>query len=270
VSAEDYHWLRTLCHDKGRAVLDGWTKSLGFAYSGKEKERILTIIEDTVSRHGEVTEDVIGEALIEGGITEDRLVYNHQLRMAELEGLVCSGSLGPRNTYRLVRDRVPMGSPVSREESLALLARKYFRSHGPATLEDFVWWSGLNAGECRQGIASLGDELQLNRWKGRDFYIHSEARTRGVRGGFVLLLPAYDEYLIGYKSRDIVLHPDKAHHAHNNFGIFKSVVAWNGEIVGNWKPSSKDGGVSLFKEGISIPEESMEKAINTYTQYAHF
>ena len=84
------------------------------------------------------------------------------------------------------------------------------------------------------------------------------------------LLPAYDEYLIGYKSRDIVLHPDKAHHAHNNFGIFKSVVAWNGEIVGNWKPSSKDGGVSLFKEGVSIPEESMEKAINTYTQYAHF
>ena len=263
VSAEDYPWIRLLCHDKGMAVLDGWTKSLGFAYSGKEKERILTIIEDTVSRHGEVTEDIIGEALLEGGIPKERLLYNHQLRMAELEGLVCSGSLGPRNTYRLVRDRVPMGKSVSREESLALLARKYFRSHGPATLEDFVWWSGLNSGECRQGIASLGDELQLNRWKGRDFYIHGYARTRGARSGTVLLLPAYDEYLIGYKSRDLVLHPDKAHHAHNNYGIFKSVLAWNGEIVGNWKPSSKDGGVSLFKEGLDIPEESMEKAVST-------
>ena len=102
VSAEDYHWLRTLCHDKGMAVLDGWTKSLGFTYSGKEKERILTIIEDSVASMGEVTEDVIGEALLDGGIPKDRLVYNHQLRLAELEGLVCSGSLGPRNTYRLV------------------------------------------------------------------------------------------------------------------------------------------------------------------------
>ena len=80
----------------------------------------------------------------------------------------------------------------------------------------------------------------------------------------MLLLPAYDEYLIGYKSRDVVLHPDKAYHAHNNFGIFKSVIAWDGEIVGNWKPSSKDGGVSLFKEDVSIPEESIEKVISTY------
>jgi hypothetical protein len=263
VSAGDYHWMRALCHDKGMAVLDGWTRSLGFSYSGREKERILTIIEDTVAGKGEVTEDVIGEALLEGGIPRERLLYNHQLRMAELEGLVCSGSLGPRNTYRLVRDRAPMASPLSREESLALLARKYFRSHGPATLEDFTWWSGLTSGDCRRGIASLGDELRPQRWKGRDFYIHRDSRTRGVRGG-VLLLPAYDEYLIGYKSREIVLHPDHAHHAHNDYGIFKSVVAWNGEIVGNWKPSSKDGGVSLFKEGLVIPEEAVGKAIGNY------
>ncbi len=264
VSDQDYPWMVALCHDKATAVLDGWTKSLGFTYSGKEKERILTIIEDTISTYGEVTEDIIGHALIEGGIPEDKLLYNHQLRMAELEGLVCSGSLGPRNTYRLVRDRIPARSSLSREESLRLLASKYFRSHGPATLDDFVWWSGLTSGECRKGIEALGDELVNERWKGRDFLIHRDARTRGVRNGNLLLLPAYDEYLIGYKSRDVVLHPDNAHHAHNSFGIFKSVVAWNGEIVGNWKPSSKDGGISIFKEGISVPAESIVKTINTY------
>ena len=100
--------------------------------------------------------------------------------------------------------------------------------------------------------------------KGENSISTVTTRTRGVRSGTLLLLPAYDEYLIGYKSRDVVLHPDKAHHAHNNFGIFKSVVAWDGEIVGNWKPSSKDGGVSLFKEDVSIPQESMEKVISTY------
>lgn len=249
VTAEDYPWMRSLCYDKGRAVLDGWTKSMGFSYSGAEKERILSIIEDTVSREGETTEDVIRDALLEGGVPKERLVYNHQLRLAELEGIVCSGTLGPKNTYRLVRERIPGPQKrFGREEALAFLARKYFRSHGPATLEDFIWWSGLSSGDCRKGIGALGEELIHTTFKGRSWIIHRDSRTRGFRKGCLLLLPAYDEYLIGYKSRDLVLDPANAHYAHDKKGIFRHVVAYDGEIVGNWKPSEKDGGITFFKE----------------------
>ena len=269
VSAEDFGWMRLLCYDKALATMNGWTKSLGFAFGGKEKYQALSIIEKTVGDLGETTEDVIGGALRRGGIPESHLVYNHQLRMAELEGIVCSGTLGPRNTYRLVSERIPNIREIPREETLALLARKYFRSHCPATLEDFVWWSGLNARDCQKGISAMGGELFWERWKGREFFIHKDFRTRGFRSGTLHLLPAYDEYLIGYKSRDVVLDPGLAHYAHNDHGIFRSVVAYNGEIVGNWKPSAKDGGVTIFKSGVRVPKELLSAQVRNYMIIQH-
>ncbi|MBP3270158.1 MAG: AlkZ family DNA glycosylase [Bacteroidales bacterium] len=265
VSPEDFGWMRLLCYDKALATMNGWTKSLGFAFGGKEKYQALSIIEKTVGDLGETTEDVIGEALKRGGIPEEHLVYNHQLRMAELEGIVCSGALGPRNTYRLVSERVPNIPEIPREDALALLARKYFRSHSPATLEDFVWWSGLNVRDCQKGITALGGELFSERWKGRNFFIHKDFRTRGFRSGTLRFLPAYDEYLIGYKSRDVVLDPGLAHYAHNDHGIFRPVVALDGEIVGNWKPSAKDGGVTIFKSGVSVPQELIAEQVRGYS-----
>ena len=135
---------------------------------------------------------------------------------------------------------------------------------GAATPEDFAWWSGLGLTDCRRGIAALGGELVAERWKGREFFVHRDARTRGFRSGSVLLLPPFDEYLIGYKSRDVVLHPDRSHHAHNQSGIFYPIIALDGEIVGNWSPSAPDGALKLFKD-VSLPEEGVQKQLETYS-----
>ena len=92
----------------------------------------------------------------------------------------------------------------------------------------------------------------------------SKDGTRGFRSGTLRFLPAYDEYLIGYKSRDVVLDPGLAHYAHNDHGIFRPVVALDGEIVGNWKPSVKDGGVTIFKSGVSVPQELIAEQVRGY------
>ena len=260
VLAEDYHWIRQLIYDKGLSVMNGWTSSMGFKFTDKEKDITLSTIERVVGERGVTTEDEITEALLQAGIPREHLIYSHHLRMAELEGLVCSGPLGPKSTYMLARERIGEFTPIDREDALGRLARKYFRSHGPATLEDFVWWSGLNAGDCKKGIAVCGNAIETVRQKGRVFYLHEESRTKGYRSGSVLLLPSYDEYVIGYKTRDVVLHPDHAHHAHDKKGIFHHVVALDGEIVGNWHPSVKDGSISVFKESVVLPEESIWKS----------
>ena len=91
-----------------------------------------------------------------------------------------------------------------------------------------------------------------------------EMRTRkpsfetfeSFRKGCAHLLPPYDEYLIAYKSRAIVLDPKYSHRAHNNSGIFRPVIAIDGEIVGNWSMTSKDGGINIFKDNLIIPEDS--------------
>ena len=265
IAGEDLRWMLAVCRDKALAGLRGWMKQNGIAITRHEEARISGIFAETMAGKGSLFKEDLAQALRERDIQMEEHRFSYHLRLAEYAGLLCSGDLHPtRRTLCLVSEKVPHPLDLSREEALALLARKYFRSHGPATLEDFVWWSGINVGECRQGIASLGDELEVERWKGRDFLSHRDARTRGFRSGSVLLLPAFDEYLIGYKSRDVVLHPDHSHHAHNKTGIFHSIVALDGEIVGNWRPSAEDGGVTLFKEGADLPEAAAKAEVERF------
>ena len=137
-----------------------------------------------------------------------------------------------------------------RDEALMMLTRKYFQSRQPATLEDFVWWSGLNINDCRRGVELLGDYLHVETHgrasQRREFYLTDDCRTHGFRKGKYLLIPPYDEYLIGYKSRDIVLPPEYKHKAHNNSGIFQPVIAHDGIICGNWTPFREDYQAEFF------------------------
>ena len=149
-------------------------------------------------------------------------------------------------TYALAADKVPRVAPVDRDEALLLLTRKYFQSRQPATLEDYVWWSGLNIGDCRRGIELMGSTIHEERWQGRTFYLTDDCRTRGFRKGRYLLIPPYDEYLIGYKSRDIVLSQDFRHKAHNNSGIFQPIVVHDGFVCGNWTPFKENCSADFF------------------------
>ena len=148
------------------------------------------------------------------------------------------------------------------DEELMRFTRKYFQSRQPATLEDFVWWSGLNVSDCRKGIALLGDTLHIERWKGRDFYLTNDCRTRGFRKGQFLLIPPYDEYLIGYKSRDIVLSPEHRHRAHNNSGIFQPIITYDGIVCGNWSPFKEDCRVEFFESNYGV--ENVQEAWKVY------
>ena len=265
LAGEDLGWMLKLCRRKALAGLRGWMHANSVDIPLDEEKHISGIFGEALAGRGSVQKEFLAEALRERDIQMTEQRFSYHLRLAELSGLLCSGNLHPtKRTLALVSEKVRNPLILTHEESLALLTRKYFRSHGPATLEDFVWWSGLNVNDCRRGIASLGGELRAERWKGRDFFVHEDARTRGFRRGSVLLLPAFDEYLIGYKSRDIVLHPTHTHHAHNNSGIFYPIVALDGYIVGNWSPSSPSGGLTLFDESSALPSDSIQEQLDIY------
>ena len=159
----------------------------------------------------------------------------------------------------------PQGK-TDRDEALMLFTRKYFQSHQPATLEDFVWWSGLNISDCRKGIALLGNSIHVERYQGRDFYLTDDCRTRGFRKGKYLLIPPYDEYLIGYKSRDIVLPTEHTHRAHNNSGIFQPIIAHDGIICGNWTPFKPSCQATFFDN--SHDATDLQPAWQTYQHFS--
>lgn len=255
VSAENYWPLLELCAPKAMAVTKGWMNSNKISIPDEEVVRTRKIIVQAVAEKGSATKEDIVQALVERDIRMDEHRLSYHIRMAELSGILCSGDLLPmKATYALTANKVKKTTRMNRDEILMLFTRKYFQSRQPATLEDFVWWSGLNVSDCRKGIALLGDYLHVETIETpytpfsqhREFYLTNDCHTRGFRKGKYLLIPPYDEYLISYKSRDIVLLPDYKHKAHNNRGIFQPVITYDGVICGNWTPFKENCQVEFF------------------------
>ncbi len=253
ITNSDYRWMLELCAPKSISTLKGWMKSNKISIPEDEQLLVRKIIEETIGAKTNVTKDDITDSLVRNGIVIDDHRISYHIRMAEFNGYLVSGDLHPsKATYCLTSNKINPTQSISRDEALALLTTKYFQSRSPATLEDYVWWSGLNAGDCKKGIQLLNDKLYKESWKGRDFYLLDSCRTKGFRKGSTHLIPPFDEYLIGYKSRDVVLPPEYRHHAHNNSGIFYPIIATDGVICGNWSPHKSTLHTEMFETDYTI------------------
>lgn len=134
----------------------------------------------------------IGSSLEEAGIPDASQLVRRFLLRAESDGIICSGPDRDRQpTFALFDERVPRGKELSRDEALATLATRYFRSHTPATLQDFVWWSGLSLSEARRAVGSIhgrsGDrQVRRKRTFGAPLLVRIEGpRTGGRAAGEV-------------------------------------------------------------------------------------
>ena len=266
VAAEDYWMMIDLCAPKAIAVTKGWMSSNKITIPDEELIRVRDILAQTAADKGSATKEDFVQALATRDLQMDDHRLSYHIRMAEFTGTLCSGDLLPlKATYALTTNKVKRTAKMDRDEALMRFTHKYFQSRQPATLEDFVWWSGMNVSDCRKGIALLGDTIHVERSKGRDWYLTDDCRTRGFRTGKFLLIPPYDEYLIGYKSRDIVLPPEHRHHAHNNSGIFQPIIARDGIICGNWSPFRNECQVEFFNGKYNA--EDVQDAWQTYIRY---
>lgn len=181
--------------------------------------------------------------LNESGVdANDTVRLAHILLRAELDGIVCSGPrTGKQFTYALLAERVPAAKTIDRDEALARLTRRYFRSHGPATLQDFVWWSGLNAADARRGIDTVEGDIEKVS-AGEKVYWHvrsSGASRRSLHAAH--LLPAFDEYFVAYKDREMVFDPHYGKPVLTTADLLGPTVIIDGMVVGRWKRRSSAG-----------------------------
>lgn len=259
VAAEDYRWMLELCRKNNIRAVKGFLAYHGVSLTETEYERgnemILSILQDKE----EVTAQEIYSCFRESGMDISRHTASIYIRRAEFDGIVCNGSLSLKeNTYTLTDKKITKASLPSREEAVTMLARIYFRSHGPATLNDFVWWSGLQRKEAKSGIEAIRSEFRTFCHGGEEFYLHQSSRTKGYRSSKVHLLPSYDEYLIGYKSRHIALAPEFRHRAHDNKGTFWPVVLKDGNVIGNWNiTTGKKIDYELFGNDSPVSPDAM-------------
>jgi hypothetical protein len=112
----------------------------------------------------------LSAVLADAGIHAEKLRLAYIAHYAELEGVICSGPRrGKQQTYALIDERAPQARQLARDEALAELVRRYFTSHGPATMRDFAWWSGLTIADTRAGLEMLGRHIMREEIAGQTY-----------------------------------------------------------------------------------------------------
>ena len=166
---------------------------------------------------------------------------------------------------------MPKKKELVKEEAIALLAQKYFHSHGPATLADFVWWSGLNITAARQGIEAIKDQLQEEKIAAQTYWMPASLAVPPKKQNALYLLPAYDEYIISYKDRSAMYPGDLKKFAVSNNGYFRPVIVVNGQVTGIWKRSLQKGKLlveaQFFKAIPKTIQALVTKAGKAYGDY---
>lgn len=172
----------------------------------------------------------------------------HILGRLALEGVLCIGPRqGKQPTFVLLDEWVPPGRALSRDEALAELARRYFTGHGPATLADYVWWSGLPITEARAGLDAVSGELAREDVNATTYWLAPFPQRVEMDSPVAHLLPVYDEYTLGYKDRSAFLSPEHAARPDAGNGIFRPPILIDGQIAGTWTRVLRKGKVVISR-----------------------
>jgi predicted NodU family carbamoyl transferase len=189
----------------------------------------------------------------------------HIAMYAELEAVICSGPRrGKQSTYALLADRAPAARSLPRDEALAKLTRRYFRSHGPATIRDFVWWSGLKSADARRG-------LEMNRARSHEldsvtyWTVGRSIAKAASRQASLHLLPVYDEYLVAYRDHQAVPRPAYV------LGSFQHALVIAGQVAGTWTTVSSVKGarvdVTPLRRFTAAERRALGQAVARYRRF---
>ena len=217
----------------------------------------------------QLTRAELASALQQAGIaTGDVLRLTFLMIRAELDGVICSGARrGKQFTYALLDERVPQTKTLERDEALAELTRRYFTSHGPATLQDFVWWSGLSTADTRAGLEMVTSHLVHEVVDGQTYWFSQQTLFAKDLSQTTYLLPNFDEYTVGYTDRSALFDVLRTGMVTPSANVaLNHTIVMNGRIVGNWKRVLKKDAVVITPYAFSAFTDAEHQ---TFTTAAH-
>ena len=252
----DIRWLLALSAPRLRTAIAGQGRALGI--DRDVMARAHAAFDTALAGGRQFTRAELGAVLQASGIAPDGQRLPHLILAAELDALVVSGPRRGRDfTYMLMDERVPAAPPLRHEEALSRLAEIYFRSRGPAQLQDFAWWAGTTLAEARRGVAGAGVSLASEVIDGKRYWVGSpssvsdpsapvptvtafsaagQEHPRPSRAPAVHLLPNFDELTVAYRDRSAAGHPDgRFDPSLFGFGsILSNVLVVGGRVRGGW------------------------------------
>jgi len=273
VAREDIHWMLRLSAPRLKIALRFADKHFGITDDFIIKANSCLI--DILDKEPDITRQEVGHRLKDKGIKVEDFRLNHIMFRAELEGIVCNGIVrGKKQTYDLLERKAPKKNDCfDKDEALQKLARKYFSSHGPATIQDFTWWSGLTAGEAKRAVEIIKPELTFQTLNEQVYIYDGSLELKYPEKDVIHLLPAFDELFVSYKDRKEILDFEHQKKVIVSNGVFKPTVFLNGRIIGIWNRVVKSKGIvseiSCFSKPTKKVQALIEKASKEFDAFAN-
>lgn len=266
VAPEDIRWLLELTAPRVKAASAYMCRQVGL--DSATLSRTDRIISKALEGGRHLTRIEIGTALAEAGIEAKGVRLIYVMMRAELDRVVCSGPRrGKQLTYALLEERAPPAEGLKREEALAELVRRYFTGHGPATIRDLVWWSGLTVADAKAGLKAVASTLSRDLFQGETYWSSEPTKESEVPQG-AILLPNYDELLVGYSSFDA---SRRGGGAGRDKLVFNSPLIVGGRVAGTWKRALEKAAVTVrvapFKPLSRGESEEVEEAAELYGRF---
>ncbi len=233
VSAADARWMLALLTPRvvGNAADYYRRRGLDEAMFARCRKLLIKALRGGTA----LTRPAIYGLLEAGGVSTGDGRGLHLLGAAAQAGLICFGPRqGKQQTFVLLEEWLPAAAPLSREEAIAEVTKRYFTSHGPATLRDLMWWSGLTVADAKSGVEAVASALQSEKIDGETYWFRPPPRRPRLTSPCIDLLPVYDEYLVGYRDRTAVLDPASPDWLTGTNGIFSPVIVLDGRVIGTW------------------------------------
>lgn len=270
VLPENIFWMQELTRDRVKQFMKTYNKKLEL--TNDVFERSQKEIRKRLQNHTYLTRQELKIYLEKIGIITDVQRLAHIIMWSELECLIVSGPRkGKQFTYALFEDRVKHSKNLSYDESLALIAELYFKSHGPAQLKDFAWWSGLTIREASEGISMIQSKLQEEIVNDKPYFFLPTKNYKIPRPFPSFLLSIYDEYTISYKDRSDLSEKKFIEQFIQMGAVFNSVLVVDGMVCGTWKRILKkdvvEVTVTLLRDFSKHEKDLVEKNAEEYGRF---
>lgn len=244
VTPQDLPWLLDYSAPRAKKVMAKQLEDLELTPT------VLLAAQDLIFRNlkqeGGLSSSALFLHLNRGGIETEGKRGHLILMMAAMDKLVfCGLGEGSDTVFELYDDWIPSTSEKTEEEILAELALRYFASRGPATLIDFAWYCGLKPEEAKLAVELI--QTSLVRLKSDEkIYLMASHVDASAKLEDVLLLPAYDEYLMSYWDHKPILDPRYQKDLQDEkTKSFLPLIVSRGEIIGTWRIEAAEQGFKL-------------------------
>jgi hypothetical protein len=271
MAAADVHWLLELLGP--RTIARAALRHEGYGLDKAVFRRIRSLFIQALQGEQQLTRDEMYALLTRARIpVKDQYRY-HILWQMGLERVICFGARkGKQPTYTLLDEWAPQVRKLDQEAALTELTWRYFKGHGPATLQDFVWWSGLKISDAKAGLAMVSARLQSLTVNDQVYWTHPEAPNSEKKAATVHLLPGFYEYLLGYRDRTASLDPTDAQKIQpGSNGMFSSTIVIDGRVVGTWKRELTKKAVRIDTKFLrSLTKKEALALEEAFCRYARF